>query len=281
MSKLFIFFGFLSLLASCNGGNVNNSESSSGQLENKVPDTRQISYNLLNAYPHDTAAFTQGLEIYQGHLYESTGLTGRSSLRKVDLKTGNILLQKNIDTPYFTEGLTIMNDTLYQLTWENNIVFLYNPKDLKLIKKIPWSAQGWGITHDKKNLFISDGSDKIYVVRPGDLKLERVISVFDNAGPVNNLNELEFINGHIYANRWQYEYLLQINPSTGQVIGKIDMKDILAKNSKVSLSYLSAPGSTGNQMGGVLNGIAWDSAGGKMLVTGKLWPYIFEIKTEE
>ena len=281
MSKLFIFFGFLSLLASCNGGNVNNSESSSGQLENKVPDTRQISYNLLNAYPHDTAAFTQGLEIYQGHLYESTGLTGRSSLRKVDLKTGNILLQKNIDTPYFTEGLTIMNDTLYQLTWENNIVFLYNPKDLKLIKKIPWSVQGWGITHDKTNLYISDGSDKIYVVRPGDLKLERVISVFDNAGPVNNLNELEFINGHIYANRWQYEYLLKINPSTGQVIAKIDMKDILAKNSKVNLSYLSAPGSTGNQMGGVLNGIAWDSASGKMLVTGKLWPYIFEIKTEE
>jgi len=281
MSKLFIFFGFLSLLASCNGGNVNNPDSSSVQLENKVPDTRQISYNLLNAYPHDTAAFTQGLEIYKGHLYESTGLIGRSSLRKVDLKTGKILLQKNIDTPYFTEGLTIMNDTLYQLTWENNIVFLYNPKDLKLIKKIPWSAQGWGITHDKKNLFISEGSDKIYVVRPGDLKLERVISVFDNAGPVNNLNELEFINGHIYANRWQYEYLLQINPSTGQVIGKIDMKDILAKNSKVSLSYLSAPGSTGNQMGGVLNGIAWDSASGKMLVTGKLWPYIFEIKTEE
>ena len=281
MSKLFIFFGFLSLLASCNGGNVNNPDSSSVQLENKVPDTRQIIYNLLNAYPHDTAAFTQGLEIYQGHLYESTGLIGRASLRKVDLKTGKILLQKNIDTPYFTEGLTIMNDTLYQLTWENNIVFLYNPKDLKLIKKIPWSAQGWGITHDKKNLFISDGSDKIYVVRPGDLKLERVISVFDNAGPVNNLNELEFINGHIYANRWQYEYLLQINPSTGQVIGKIDLKDILAKNSKVSLSYLSAPGSTGNQMGGVLNGIAWDSASGKMLVTGKLWPYIFEIKTEE
>jgi len=281
MSKLFIFFGFLSLLASCNGGNVNNPDSSSVQLENKVPDTRQIIYNLLNAYPHDTAAFTQGLEIYKGHLYESTGLIGRASLRKVDLKTGKILLQKNIDTPYFTEGLTIMNDTLYQLTWENNIVFLYNPKDLKLIKKIPWSAQGWGITHDKKNLFISDGSDKIYVVRPGDLKLERVISVFDNAGPVNNLNELEFINGHIYANRWQYEYLLQINPSTGQVIGKIDLKDILAKNSKVSLSYLSAPGSTGNQMGGVLNGIAWDSASGKMLVTGKLWPYIFEIKTEE
>ena len=269
------------LFVRCNNGASNSSYNNQSIVQNAAPDPQTLSYSLLNAFPHDTAAFTQGLEIYDGHLYESTGLINRSSLRKTDLKSGKVLLTKAIDSPYFAEGITILNDTIYQLTWTNKVIFLYRAGDLAPLGKINWNADGWGITNDGKNLYISDGSDKIYMVRPGDLKLQKVISVFDNSGPVNNLNELEFINGFIYANRWQYEYLLKINPASGQVMARIDMKDILPKNSKTDISYLTRAGSTGDQMGGVLNGIAWDSASGKMLVTGKLWPHIFEVKINE
>jgi glutamine cyclotransferase len=268
------------ILISCGNG-----ESNDGNKENNssvgIAEPKSISYSVLNAYVHDTAAFTQGLEIYNGELYESTGIPGRSSLRKVDLKSGKVIIKKAVDSPHFAEGITILNDTIYQLTWTSKIVFLYRQKDMAPIGKVNWNGEGWGITNDGKNLYISDGSDKIYIVRPGDLKLQRVISVQDNSGPVNNLNELEFINGHLYANRWQYNYIVQINPTSGQVTGKLDMTDILSKNSKTDISYLTRPGSTGDQLGGVLNGIAWDAAAKKMLVTGKLWPYIFEIQVNE
>lgn len=281
MCRTLFLLALTFLFVRCNNGASNSSYNNQSIVQNAAPDPQTLSYSLLNAFPHDTAAFTQGLEIYDGHLYESTGLINRSSLRKTDLKSGKVLLTKAIDSPYFAEGITILNDTIYQLTWTNKVIFLYRAGDLAPLGKINWNADGWGITNDGKNLYISDGSDKIYMVRPGDLKLQKVISVFDNSGPVNNLNELEFINGFIYANRWQYEYLLKINPASGQVMARIDMKDILPKNSKTDISYLTRAGSTGDQMGGVLNGIAWDSASGKMLVTGKLWPHIFEVKINE
>ncbi len=268
------------LLVRCGNGE-NNEGNKENAASNSIPETKSIGFSILNAYAHDTAAFTQGLEFYKGQLYESTGIAGRSSLRKVDLKSGKVIIKKAVDSPHFAEGITILNDTIYQLTWTSKIVFLYRLKDMAPIGKANWNGEGWGITNDGKNLYISDGSDKIYIVRPGDLKLQRVISVQDNSGPVNNLNELEFINGRLYANRWQYNYIVQINPSTGQVTGKLDMTDILSKNSKTDITYLTRPGSTGDQLGGVLNGIAWDAASKKMLVTGKLWPYIFEIQLNE
>jgi glutamine cyclotransferase len=280
MHRILSILAFSVLMIRC-GNEGSNTGNTVETNSNGISEPKSIGYTVLNAYAHDTAAFTQGLEIHNGQLYESTGLQNRSSLRKIDLKTGKVIIQKAIDSPHFTEGVTILNDTIYQLTWTSKIVFLYRLKDMAPIGKLSWNGEGWGITNDGKNLFISDGSDKIYVVRPGDLKLQRVISVQDNAGPVNNLNELEFINGHIYANRWQYNYIVQINPSSGHVTGKLDMTDFLSKNSKTDISYLTRPGSTGDQMGGVLNGIAWDSASGRMLVTGKLWPYIFEIKVNE
>jgi glutamine cyclotransferase len=281
MYKFLFFLTSIMLFVRCSNRDSSGTNNNTTPSISAVPEPQSLSYALLNAFPHDTAAFTQGLEIYKGQLYESTGLLNRSSLRKVDLKTGKTILVKAVYSPYFAEGITILHDTIYQLTWTNKLIFLYRAGDLSPIGKLNWNADGWGMTNDGKNLYISDGSDKIYMVRPGDLKLQKVISVYDNAGPVNNLNELEFINGHIYANRWQYDYLLQINPSSGQVTAKIDMTDILKKNSKTDLSYLTRAGSTGDQMGGVLNGIAWDSASGKMLVTGKLWPYIFEVKINE
>lgn len=271
----------LFLLSSCRQGSSDSLDSGEGSGTDAAPraEPPSIPYTVMEAYPHDTAAFTQGLELHGGHLYESTGLVGRSSLRKTDLRTGRVLISKAVDSPYFAEGITILNDTLYQLTWQNREVLLYLAKDLKFLKKVGWSADGWGITNDGRSLYISDGSDKVYVVRPGDLKLERVVSVQDNAGPVNNLNELEYIDGHLYANRWQYDYIVKIDPRTGQVKSRIDLTGLLEKNSKASTSYLTAPGSLGEQNGAVLNGIAWDSARKRLLVTGKLWPHVFELQS--
>lgn len=269
---LFLLF----ITAACNNPSSNgNAEqpASSG-----IPEPAGISYQLINAYPHDTSAFTQGLELYQGKLMEGTGLVGRSSLRRVDYKSGKVIDRRDIDKPFFGEGITILNDTLYQLTWENKVVFVYNAKTLAPIRQMTWSGQGWGLTNDGTNLYISDGTDKIYVVRPSDLKLQKVISVSDNMGPVNNLNELEWVNGKILANRWQYDYIVQIDPASGHVTGRMDFTDFLARNTRSDLGYLKVPGSTGEQMGAVLNGIAFDPASGNLLVTGKLWPNVFEIK---
>jgi glutamine cyclotransferase len=237
-----------------------------------------LGYAVLNSFPHDTAAFTQGLEFYNGKMLESTGLFNRSSLRLVDFKTGTVLKKiKNTDE-IFAEGVTVLNDTIYQLSWENHLIFMYAAKDLKPIGTLPWSGQGWGITHDKNNLIISEGSEKLYFVEPGTLKLKKVLTVSDNFGSVNNLNELEMIEGYIYANRWQYDYILKIDPESGFVVGRINMQDFLNRNTKADLSYLSKSGSTATESGAVLNGIAYDSTSKKLYITGKLWPEIFELR---
>jgi glutamine cyclotransferase len=240
-----------------------------------------LTWTVLNTFPHDTAAFTQGFELYKGVVIESTGLSGRSTLRRVDPSTGKVILVKKIDAPVFSEGVTVLRDTAYQLTWQDHFVQLYKASDLTPIRKAEWTAEGWGITNDGTHLIISDGSDKLYFVRTGDLKLQKVLSVQDNLGPVNNLNELEYANGYLYANRWQYDYIEKIDPKSGHVVGRIDCKDILRKYSKSDVTYLTAPGSTGDVNGGVLNGIAWNPTTGTFLITGKLWPNVFEIKVAE
>ena len=245
-----------------------------------VPPAVSISYTLLNAFPHDTAAFTQGLEYYKGQLLESTGLTGRSSLRVVDIATGKISSKINMESNIFAEGLTVLRDTLYQLSWQNHEVYLWDVKQkpFKKLAVLPWSGDGWGITNDGQQLIISEGSDKLYFVQPGTLKLNQVISVKDQYGAVNNLNELEMIDGYIYANRWQYDYILKIDPKTGFVTGTINFQDFLSKNTKSDLSYMVKPGSTAADNGAVLNGIAYNPEKKTIYVTGKLWPEIFEIR---
>lgn len=275
--RIFAITYLLAFTISCNNiGTDSSLEISTSNAGIKEPSS--IVFNVLNSFPHDTAAFTQGLEVYNGNFIESTGLNKRSSLRLVDMKTGKVLNQINNEDAVFAEGITVFNDTIYQLSWQNHQVFLYDAKTLKKIGIIPWSGEGWGITHDEKNLIISEGSDKLYFVQPGTLKLIKVLSVADNYGAVNNLNELEMIDGFIFANRWQYDYILKIDPSTGFVVGQINMKDFLQKNSKYDLSYLTKPGSTGSESGAVLNGIAYDQKTKKLYITGKLWPEIFEIR---
>ena len=272
-----LFSGVITILTSC-GDESQVDEQGIENYGSSIPAPVAIGYSILNAYPHDTTAFTQGLEIYQDKLIESTGLTGSSSLRQVDLKTGKVI--KKVDNPkdIFAEGVTIFQDTIYQLSWQNHVVFMYRAKDLSLIGAIPWTAEGWGITHDSSSLVISDGSDKLYFVEPSTLKLKRVLSVQDQYGPVNNLNELEMIEGYIYANRWQYDYILKIDPNNGTVSGMMNMKDFLQKNSRSNLSYLKQSGSVAVESGAVLNGIAYDSVKKTMFITGKLWPEVFEIK---
>lgn len=272
-SKLFYLL-LLAGLASCGSANNDNGATQENPGAG-IPEAPLIPYTILNAFPHDTAAFTQGFEFYKGELLESTGLEGRSSLRKVDLKSGQPKTIKPLDTKLFGEGITVLGDTLYQLTWQNKKVLLYDPKSLVLKGELPWSYEGWGITNDGRSLYISDGSDKLYVVSRGSLKLERVISVSDHLGPVNNLNELEYINGVIYANRLDYTYIMRIDPRNGQVTGKIDLKDVLEKYARIDLGYIR-----NNVHGAVLNGIAWEPESKKMYVTGKLWPLVFELQLQ-
>ncbi len=276
--KILLYLVFTAFLFSCN--NSNNETVNVPPAPGGIAEPKNIAYSVRNVFPHDTAAFTQGFEFYKGNILESTGLAGRSSLRLVDFKTGKILRLKKVNDSLFAEGITVLNDTLYQLTYQNKQMLVYRPGDFALINKMQWSSEGWGITNDGKNLFISDGSDKIYVVRPGDLKLQRVISVRDNYGPVNNVNELEFINGYVYANRWGTDIIMKIDPASGIVVGRINLDSILQKNTNTDLTYLTKPGTVADS-GAVLNGIAWDSASGKLLVTGKLWPAVFEIQITE
>lgn len=275
LSALLVLF-----LTACGNG-AGGDEAEQETVASGVPAPVSLAYTVLNAYPHDTAAFTQGLELYKGSLMESTGLMGRSSLRKVEIKTGKILSAIQLNDAVFAEGITILRDTLYQLSWQNHEVYVYDiKKEAKKITTLPWSGEGWGITNDGIQLIISDGSDKLYFVEPGTLKLKKVLSIRDQYGAVNNLNELEMIDGYVFANRWQYDYILKIEPSSGFVVGTLGMQDFLKKNSKKDLSYLDKPGSTAQQSGAVLNGIAYDSKKKSIYVTGKLWPEIFEIRLQ-
>lgn len=276
-SKAVFSFIIVLMLASCNNEEIKTDSSSN---ESSLAAPQSISYTVVNAYPHDTAAFTQGLEWYGDVLIESTGLYGKSSLRQVVPTNGKSKKQINNEKDIFAEGVTVWRDTVYQLSWENHLIFLYDVKNLNLLGTKNWNYQGWGITNDGNALIISDGSDKLYFVEPNSMQVKNILSVKDHMGPVNNLNELEMIDGYIYANRWQYDYILKIDPKNGNVVATIDLTDVLRKNSKSDLSYLSKNNSTAKINGAVLNGIAYNADKKTIFITGKLWPEIFEIKLQ-
>lgn len=236
-----------------------------------LPAPQQITYTLLNVYPHDTSSYTQGLQFLNGFLYEGTGNPGFgeniSKLRKVDIKTGKALQQTILKGKLFGEGITVMNNKVYQITWQDKKAFVYNLPDFKLIKEFNYTTDGWGLTNDGKYLIMSDGSDKIYFRDPETFQEITHISVQDHTGLRNNINELEFINGFIYANVWQTDDVLKINPSNGHVVGKIDFSAL-----KKDYPELKETPSD------VLNGIAWDSTGNRIFVTGKNWSKLFEVR---
>jgi glutaminyl-peptide cyclotransferase len=224
------------------------------------------SYKIINAYPHDKEAFTQGLVYENGILYEGTGLVGESSLRKVELQTGKVLDQLNLEGQLFGEGIAIMGDKIYQLTWETKTGFVYDKSSFKLINKISYQNQGWGLTAIGDKLIMSDGSNILYFMEPKLFTVTSNIEVYDNKAIVDKLNELEYINGEIWANIWQTNLIARIDPQSGKVLSYIDLKGI---DPVVDTNV------------NVLNGIAYDAAGKRIFVTGKNWPKLFEIKITE
>ncbi|MGA1839350.1 MAG: glutaminyl-peptide cyclotransferase [bacterium] len=222
-------------------------------------------YKVLNVYPHDRTAFTQGLVYEDGFLYEGTGISGRSTLRRVDLKTGNVLQSIDLPSQYFGEGITILGDRIIQLTWLHNVGFVYDKSSFELLREFYYPTEGWGITYDGKSLIMSDGSSKLYFLNPVTFDETKTIQVYDKYGPVSSLNELEYIKGEIYANVFKTDRIARISPATGKVLGWIDLKGLLG-HEEVASSV------------DVLNGIAYDSGSDRLFVTGKLWPKLFEIE---
>jgi glutamine cyclotransferase len=226
--------------------------------------------NVVTLFPHNTSSYTQGLEFYEGALYEGTGGMGRtggeSRISKVDYKTGEILKKKILDDAYFGEGITVFDDKIYQLTWQQNKCFVYDINTFTYSNEYSYTGEGWGMTNDGKNLIMSDGTERLYFRDPNTFGLIRTIEVYSNSGPVKMLNELEYINGKIYANIYQTTNIAIIDPKSGAVEGLIDL-------SLIALEF--------REDGEVLNGIAYEKESDRLFVTGKNWPYLLHIELEK
>ena len=222
-------------------------------------------YRVANTYPHDPEAFTQGLVYEDGVLYEGTGQYGGSTLRQVDLATGEVLQLRELPAEFFGEGITLYGDEIFQLTWQSQVGFVYDKSSFEPLREFSYPTEGWGLTDNGRCLIMSDGTDAIYFRDPESFAEIGRLHVYDNNGPVTRLNELEYVEGKIYANVWQTDRIARISPDTGQVIGWIDLAGLLD----------TTPVTTTVD---VLNGIAYDAQEDRLFVTGKLWPALFEIE---
>ncbi len=236
-------------------------------LSNVVP--VEYSYQVVNEYPHDVTAYTQGLEFVDGMLYEGTGNYGTSSIRRVTLETGEVTKIRDLDQSLFGEGITVLGECIYQITYRSQVGFIYDKSTFEEIQKVYYqNREGWGLTNNGEELIMSDGTNIIYFLDPGLFTINRQIEVYHNKGPANSLNELEYINGKIWANRYFTDEIVIIDPETGRVEGLVNLKGILKATERRSNTD-------------VLNGIAWDSDQERLFVTGKLWPRLFEIRIRE
>ena len=276
MKKLSALLVVLISLVACNS----NTPDQTGSL-NTEPAPPLIGFTVLNSYPHDTGFYTEGLEFHDGVLYESSGAGSAdtedqkppypSAFGIADLKTGKVARKVSLDNAvYFGEGITIMNGKIYQLTWQNHTGFIYDAKTFKKLQEFTYPGEGWALTHDSTHLIMSDGSSNLQFIDPNSigasLKAQSIVGVTDNNGPVANVNELEYVNGFIYANQYNTNYILKIDPSNGKVVAKLDLSG-LAADAKQQFNGAE-----------VLNGIAWHPETNSLYVTGKLWPKIYEIK---
>ena len=260
--------------------NTNKPANSPVQTAEKTP---VYTYEIVNTFKHDPKAFTQGLIFTNGFLYESTGQEGESSLRKVELASGKVVQKHDVDDDIFAEGMTVLNDKVYQITWQDGICFVYGLSDFKQQQTLKYNGEGWGLTNDGTNLIMSDGSHLIKFADPQTFKIVRTVPVLqDNGQPLFLLNELEYVKGEIWANIWHSEdkttgttqgqmpnigkpnYIARINPESGRVVGWIDLAGISPEDSDDGEN--------------TLNGIAYDAAGDRIFVTGKNWKRLFEIK---
>jgi glutaminyl-peptide cyclotransferase len=222
-------------------------------------------YRVVKAYPHDPAAYTQGLIYREGFLYESTGLNGRSSLRKVRLETGEVVQQHRVDQAHFAEGLAEWKGQLIQLTWRSNVAFVYDVNSFSPRRTLSYPGEGWGLTHDGKQFVLSDGTDQLRFLDSDTFREIRRVSVSDRGVRVRDLNELEYIRGEVYANVWHTDRIARISPQTGAVIRWLELRGLMSAGYRLDSEA-------------VLNGIAHDAANNRLFVTGKLWPRLFEIQ---
>lgn len=222
-------------------------------------------YEVVHAFPHDPGAYTQGLVFNDGKLLESTGQVGHSNLRRVELETGRVLQKVDVDAPYFAEGITLLKGKIYQLTWQHQVGFIYDAWTFEKLGEFHYQGEGWGLANDGQSLILSDGSNRIRFLDPANFEVRKTIAVVDGRAPVNELNELEYVQGEIYANIWHADRIARIDPRTGAVVGWIELTALLARG---EVSDEEA----------VLNGIAYDETNGRLFVTGKLWPKVFEIR---
>lgn len=229
----------------------------------------EYSYQVVREYPHDPSAYTQGLQYDEGVLYEGTGNYGTSSLRQVKLETGEVTRIRDLEQSLFGEGITVMGQRIYQLTYKSQVGFIYDKSSFEQIQKVYYqNREGWGLTHNGEELIMSDGTNVIYFLDPEMFTVNRQIQVYDNKGPANSLNELEYIQGKLWANRYYTDEIVIIDPESGKVEGRINLKGILKTADRKPSTD-------------VLNGIAWDSEGMRVFVTGKFWPKLFEIRIRE
>jgi glutamine cyclotransferase len=256
----------LAFAACSSGGAVTSkAETQQSNLMTDAPRAPTYTYEVIKAYPHDNKAFTQGLIFHQGLLYESTGMNGSSSLRRVELETGKVLRKIDVPARFFAEGLALFNGRLYQLTWQTQMGFVYDLDSFNKLREFSYAGEGWGLTRDSNSLIMSDGSSRIRFIDPETFEVQRLITVQDDRADITNLNELEYIRGEIYANIWLNDRIARIDPRSGKVNAWIDLSGLLSPEER--------PDSQA-----VLNGIAYDDASDRLFVTGKYWPKLFEIK---
>lgn len=276
MYRLLLFLPLLFLVA-CNGDDVVEYDPTLPSTTiSHIPPPQPLMFRVEDIYPHDPSAFTQGLEIYKGKLYEGTGEFGHTKLRITHPESGAIQQEYLIpDKKIFGEGITIMNGKIYQLTWQNQKIFEYNADDItQVTNTYTWNQQGWGLTNNGKELIISDGSSRIYFATPdpatGTMKINKILTVINHRGEVDSLNELEMINGYLYANIWMRDDIVKIDTANGHVMGVLHLKGLMQQ---------FAPGVILKE-DAVLNGIAYDSTTGTIYITGKDWPKLFALKLQ-
>jgi glutaminyl-peptide cyclotransferase len=244
---------------------------SEAQNLNKASATSQAAeipvytYEIVNAWQHDNAAFTQGLVFQDGFLYESTGQFGQSSLRKVALNTGEVLKKVAVPAKHFAEGMTILNGKVFQLTWTDERGFIYDANSFNKIGEFNFTGEGWGLTNDGQNLILSDGTNQVRFLDPQTFTVTKTLKIFDNGRPLVSLNELEYIKGEIYANIWHSDKIVRIDAESGRILGWIDLSGLLPEAQRQNSEA-------------VLNGIAYDQTGDRLFVTGKLWSKLFEVR---
>ena len=266
-----LILGLLVVLSGCDDKSASSTSNAATavapvtELKTNPNETPLYSYEVVNTFPHDTNAFTQGLIFLNGAFLESTGLNGESTLRKVDVKTGAVLKQIQVPPQYFAEGMTVLNGKIFQITWQSHEGFVYDLESFQLERQFSYEGEGWGLATDGQSLILSDGTDQIRFLDPLTFQVIRTIKVSDHGRSINQLNELEYIKGEIYANVWGSNFIVRIDPATGKVLGVVNFAGLLAPQ-----DYF--PGMD------VLNGIAYDAAGDRLFVTGKKWPKLFEVR---